>query len=187
MKNLSKRYEEEYSAIFNIILFTSIFLIAALISTAGNKGLNNLEYIRALCNYRFLLSVHLYVGSRSRFHYLSYDHTAYQERKLEWLLLLFHFYTFLVCNITVNVLLCKLVSFFFVSCSCLFDPNRDQFFSCSADCVRHFFSFRPKLLKKTSKKNKQIKLMETKIVKDWRMEYLPLIFITMECGRYTSS
>merc|ERR1712127_998689 len=34
VKNLSKRYEEEYSAIFNIILFTSIFLIAALISTA---------------------------------------------------------------------------------------------------------------------------------------------------------
>jgi len=32
--NLSKRYDESYSAIFNIILFTSIFLLAALISTA---------------------------------------------------------------------------------------------------------------------------------------------------------
>lgn len=32
--NLSKRYDQNYSAIFNIILWTSIFLIAALISTA---------------------------------------------------------------------------------------------------------------------------------------------------------
>lgn len=35
--NLSKRYDESYSAIFNIILFTSIFLLAALISTAGES------------------------------------------------------------------------------------------------------------------------------------------------------
>jgi len=34
IKNLSKRYGEDYSAIFNIILFTSIFLIAALITTS---------------------------------------------------------------------------------------------------------------------------------------------------------
>lgn len=33
--NLSKRYGKDYAAIFNILLWTSIFLIAALISTAG--------------------------------------------------------------------------------------------------------------------------------------------------------
>lgn len=33
--NLSKRYGKDYASIFNILLWTSVFLIAALISTAG--------------------------------------------------------------------------------------------------------------------------------------------------------
>ena len=33
--NFSKQYRDDYAAIFNIILWMSVFLIAALISTAG--------------------------------------------------------------------------------------------------------------------------------------------------------
>ena len=33
--NLSKRYGKDYASIFNIILWTSVFLIAGLIATAG--------------------------------------------------------------------------------------------------------------------------------------------------------
>lgn len=85
-----------------------MFLIAALISTAGNVFLLQLFQIRIFHFSSYLTSVHLHNGSWQGFDYLPHDHAAHEEGELDGLSFLNYFVPFRHSNSVKIICVCVL-------------------------------------------------------------------------------